>query len=61
MNGELVDTFKGPVTCFGSMVEYHPVFAKDQSRLNHTNSARKFYPWSLLRICIVRGEILQSG
>ena len=44
MNGELVDPFKGPVTPFGSMVEYHPVFAKDQSRLHHTNSARKFYP-----------------
>ena len=26
--------FNGPVTPFGAMVEYHPISAKDQSRLH---------------------------
>ena len=27
--------FNGPVVPFGAMVEYHPISAKDQSRLHH--------------------------
>ena len=26
--------FKGPIIPFGSMVEYHPITAKDQSRIH---------------------------
>ena len=26
--------FKGPITPFGSLVEYHPITAKDQSRIH---------------------------
>ena len=26
-------TFKGPIVPFGSLVEYHPITAKDQSRI----------------------------
>ena len=28
------ESSKGPMIPFGSMAEYHPVFAKDQSRLH---------------------------
>ena len=28
------ETFNGPVIAFGAMVEYHPLSAKDQSRLH---------------------------
>ena len=34
MKGDLENLFKGPVTPFGAMVEYHPISAKDQSRLH---------------------------
>ena len=27
--------FKGPIIPFGSLVEYHPITAKDQSRIHH--------------------------
>ena len=34
MHGDLGEQFKGPVIPFGAMVEYHPVSAKDLSRLH---------------------------
>ena len=34
--------FKGPIIPFASLVEYHPITAKDQSRI-HPNLERKFY------------------
>ena len=33
--------FKGPIIPFGSLVEYHPITAKDQSRIHQFE--RKFY------------------
>ena len=34
MNGDLAKPLKGPIIPFGSLVEYHPVTAKDQSRIH---------------------------
>ena len=39
MRGDLENHFKGQIIPFGAMVEYHPISAKDQSRLA-TNSPR---------------------
>ena len=49
--------FTGPIIPFGSLVEYHPITAKDQSRI--LNLERKSYldfPW----VCFVRGENLEG-
>ena len=35
--------FTGPIVPFGSLVEYHPITAKDQSRIHHINLERKSY------------------
>ena len=32
--GVLENHFKGPITPFGSLVEYYPISAKDQSRIH---------------------------
>ena len=50
--------FKGPIIPFGSLVEYHPTTAKDQSRT--INLERKFY-WIVPRICSVRGGRIWKG
>ena len=42
---------------FGAMVEYHPISAKDQSRLHQFG--KKVLTWIVPRICIVRGENLE--
>ena len=34
MKDVLGQPFKGPIIPFGSLVEYHPVTAKDQSRIH---------------------------
>ena len=57
MNGELVYPFKGPTIPFISMVEYHLVSLKDQSRLHHTNSGRKFYPGIFFGYALYAGRI----
>ena len=41
------EPFRGPVIPFGSMMEYHPISAKDQSRLHLSIT------WNLPGICIV--------
>ena len=45
--------FKGPIIPFGSFVEYHPIIAKDQSRIHQFGKKvlLGFFP----RIRIVRG------
>ena len=48
--------FTASVIPFGAMVEYHPVSAKDISRLHQF--ARKVLPGILLRLCIICGENL---
>ena len=45
--------FKGPITPFGSMVEYHPITAKDQSRIHQFG--KKVLPGLFPRIRSVRG------
>ena len=49
--------YNEPVTPFGAMVEYHPISAKDMSRLH------QFWPKSLAnyipRLCIVCGRKLE--
>ena len=34
MKGRFGQPFKGPVIPFGSLVEYHPITAKNQSRIH---------------------------
>ena len=34
MTGDFENHFKGPIILSGAMVEYHPISAKDQSRLH---------------------------
>ena len=34
MKDALGNHFKGPIIPFGSLVEYHPIIAKDQSRIH---------------------------
>ena len=49
--------FNGPVIPFGAMVEYHPISAKDLSRLHQLwpKSLARYIPW----ICVVRGGNLE--
>ena len=44
--------FKGPIISFGSLVEYHPISAKDQSRIHQFGLT-----WIVPRIRSVRGGI----
>ena len=50
--------FKGPIIPFGSLVEYHPITAKDQSRIHQFG--KKSLTWIVLRIRIVRGWNLEG-
>ena len=49
--------FHGPVIPFGAMVEYHPISAKDTSRLHQCGPkvSPGIFPW----ICLVHGENLK--
>ena len=49
--------FKGPVIPFGAMVEYHPISAKDLSRLQQFGP--KVFPGIFPWICIERGGNLE--
>ena len=51
--------FKGPIIPFGSLVEYHPITAKDQSRIHQFG--KKVLPGLFLRIRIVRGGEIWKG
>ena len=45
---------KGPIIPFGSLVEYHPITAKDQSRIHQFG--KEVFTWIVPRIRSVRGE-----
>ena len=49
--------FKGPIVPFGSLVEYHPISAKDQSRIHQFG--KKVLP-GLFIGCTVRGGNLEG-
>ena len=49
--------FNGPVIPFGATVEYHPLSAKDLSRLHQFGP--KVLPGFFLWICVTRGENLE--
>ena len=51
--------FKGPVIPFGSLVEYHPITAKDQSR-NH-QFGKKVLPGLFLGYALYAGGIWKGG
>ena len=46
--------FKGPIIPFGSLVEYHPITAKDQSRIHQFG--KKVLPGLFLRNALYAGE-----
>ena len=50
--------FKGPIIPFGSLVEYHPITAKDQSRIHHFG--KESLTWIVPRIRILRGVNLEG-
>ena len=50
--------FGGPVVPLGSLVEYHPIIAKDQSRI-HPNWKESF-TWIVPRIRSLRGRNLEG-
>ena len=45
---------KGPIIPFGSLVEYHPITAKDQSRIHQLG--KKVLPGLFLGYASLRGE-----
>ena len=47
--------FEGPIVPFGAMVEYHPIYAKDQSRLHQFGS--KVLPGIFLGHALHAGRI----
>ena len=51
-----IHMFKGPIIPFGTMVEYHPVSAKDLSCRDCINSARKSYQEHSSVMFCTRGE-----
>ena len=48
--------FKGPIIPFGSLVEYHPVIAKDQSRIHQFG--KKVLPGLFLGYALYAGDVL---
>ena len=50
--------FKGPIIPFGSLVEYHPITAKDQSRIHQFGKA--VLPGLFLGDASVRGGNLEG-
>ena len=55
---QFVKQFKGPIVPFDSLVEYHPITAKDQSRIHQFG--KKVLPGFVLRIRSVRGGNLEG-
>ena len=47
--------FKGPIIPFGSLVEYHPITAKDQSRIHQFG--KKVFPGLFLGYALYAGRI----
>ena len=50
-------TFKGPIIPFGSLVEYHPITAKDQSRIHQFG--KKVLPGLFFGYALYAGEDLE--
>ena len=50
--------FKGPIIPFGSLVEYHPITAKDQSRIHQFG--KKVLPGMFLGYARIRGANLEG-
>ena len=53
--------FKGPIIPFGSLVEYHPITAKDQSRIHQFGKKvlpGLFFGYALYAGCIWNGDVL---
>ena len=51
--------FNGPIIPFGSLVEYHPITAKDQSQIHQFG--KKVLPGLFLGYALYAGEIYASG
>ena len=49
--------FKGPIIPFGSLVEYHPITAKDQSRI-HQFGMKVLLGYALYAVRIWKGDVL---
>ena len=58
MKDVLGNHFKGPIIPFGSLVEYHPTTAKDQSRIHQF--VRKVLPRLFLGCALHAGGILKG-
>ena len=58
MKDVLGNLFKGPIIPFGSLVEYHPITAKDQSRIHQLG--KKSCLDCSSDTCTVRGENLEG-
>ena len=52
------EPLKGPIIPFGSLVEYHPITAKDQSRIHQFG--KKVLPGLFPWIRSVRGRTLEG-
>ena len=58
MKDVLGNHLKGPIISFGSLVEYHPITAKDQSRIHQFG--KKVFTWIVPRIRSLRGRNLEG-
>ena len=58
MRDVLGNRLNGPIIPFGSLVEYYPISAKDQSRIHQFG--KKVFTWIVPRIRFVRGRIWNS-
>ena len=58
MKDVLGNHLEGPVIPFGSLVEYHPITSKDQSRILSIWKER--FTWIVPRMCFVRGGNLEG-
>ena len=56
--GRLGEPFEGPTIPFGSLVEYHPLTAKDQSRIHQFG--KKVLPGLFLGYALYAGRILEG-
>ena len=58
MKDVLGSHLKDPLFLFGSLVEYHPITAKDQSRIHQFG--KKVFTWIVPRIRSLRGGNLEG-
>ena len=56
VKGRFGQPFKGPIIPFGSLVEYYPITAKDQSRIHQ----KEGFTWIVRRIRSLRGGNLEG-